>query len=83
MSCFTMTSLHAGLPTARPFRALTCRPLTVPCFQGFGRVGRLGLAQFEGRSIRHAQDLSLVSVSIVVKVCRLWAESAELATKWQ
>lgn len=48
MSCFTMTSLHASLPTARPVRTLSCTPLAVPCYQGFGRVGRLGLAHFEG-----------------------------------
>ena len=61
-----MTSLHASLPTTRPVRTFTFRPFTVPCFQGFGRLGRLGIAQADGRCKKNAQDLPLVDLRSVV-----------------
>ncbi|KAL3142745.1 Plastid ribosomal protein L17 large ribosomal subunit [Trebouxia sp. C0009 RCD-2024] len=44
MACFSMTSLHSALPATRNFHSPAQRPLTLSCFSGFSRPGRLLLS---------------------------------------
>lgn len=57
MSCFTMTSLQSALPAVRHVHSPLQRPLTIPCFSGFSRVGRLTLRS-EGKTSSKSYKVS-------------------------